>query len=230
MAGLALCVALAGCETYRTSPRLAHYRPRIAGAGQTPSAAPARATRPLPRPPDLPATAVRSAVSTDAKDGGASRRLRCGDQLTISKLGIPQQEETKEVLDENGNVTLSYIGSVRLDGLTTSEAEDVIERAYVDGGFYKAIQIVVIAQAYQYFVRGEVRAPGRYPLTPGLTLLRAITAAGSYTEFANPRKITVRRGGKTLKFDAKFIEDPKAKREDPLIEPEDEIIVARGMM
>jgi len=220
LAMLALVGAAVGCVSSATSPRLARYRPSV-GSGDR-----MRWEKNSSGIPD----AVKSAPAglqpgKPSSDASAPRRLRNGDRIIINKLGISPPEEIKDVIDENGSVTLSFVGPIKLEGLTTAEAEDAIEKAYIDGGYYKKINIVVVPQEYQYYVSGEVMKPGRYPLVAGTTLLRAITAAGGYTEYANPRKITVRRGDKVDTYNAKKIED--LKQDDPVLEPEDVLVVER---
>jgi len=227
---LAVGSLLAVCSANPVSPRAEPYRPNVAPENVLQS------VREKMPPASLGALAMKSdaadvgsagAVISD-EAGLSSRRLRKGDRIVISKLGIPQPETIKEVIDEHGNVNLSLVGSVKVDGLTTAEAEAAIEQAYVEGGYYRKINVVVVPEEYpQYFVRGEVKAPGRYPVTAGLTLLRAIAASGGYTDFANSRRISIYRGSKVLRFDATKIEN--LKEQDPPIEPEDVIVVERKL-
>ncbi|MBF0322218.1 MAG: SLBB domain-containing protein [Magnetococcales bacterium] len=45
-----------------------------------------------------------------------------------------------------------------------------------------------------YFVNGEVKSPGGFSYQPGLTVRKAVTLAGGFTERAAEKKITVIRG------------------------------------
>lgn len=164
---------------------------------------------------------------------GAARRLQPGDKVAIYLFGIPEPSEMKDVIDDRGNVNLPLIESVQIANKTTYEAERMIERAYVDGGYYRKIEISVVAlsilaRADECYVRGEVKAPGRHPWTTDLSLTKAIIAAGGFTEYANPRKVQVRRGDATQFYDTRDIEKGKAK--DPPIRAGDIIIVHRGLM
>jgi polysaccharide export outer membrane protein len=208
----AVWLTTGGCAVTGVSPVLERYRPDVSvtdrsawqqAAGQ-----------------DSLFTATNGSSAT-----AAVRRLRIGDRVSISKCGIPQQEEIKDVIDDRGGVNLSLIGTVKIVGMTTSEAEEAIESAYVNGGYYSKITVVVVVQDDEYFVRGEVMRPGKYPLNPGVTLLRAITTAGGYTDFANARKINVFRRDKSFRYDAKKIEALEDR--DPVIEPDDVIVVER---
>jgi polysaccharide biosynthesis/export protein len=73
---------------------------------------------------------------------------------------------------------------------------------------------VVIPIADQVYVQGEVKKPGAIKLTKDLTVVRAITEAGGFTDLAAPKRVTVLRGqgGKKenlrVNVDA-MISDPK---------------------
>jgi polysaccharide export outer membrane protein len=53
---------------------------------------------------------------------------------------------------------------------------------------------IVTATATQFFyVSGEVKNPGSYPITPGLTVLKAISVAGGLTKFGSKGKVEILR-------------------------------------
>ncbi|MDA0578783.1 MAG: SLBB domain-containing protein [Verrucomicrobia bacterium] len=176
-----------------------------------------------------------TAVATESQQlpgtGGSSsptRVLRRDDRLTIALRGIPRPEEIVEIIDSDGHVNLSYIGLVKLEGLSTAEAENVIEHAYVDRGIYRSVNVSILSQEDAYFVRGEVMRPGKYPLTGDTTLVMAIIAAGGYTDFAKPSRIKVIRGDEVLIRNATRIEAREVK--DFLIQDNDVIVVDRRIV
>ena len=213
----AVCMIAGGCATtQREDLRMARYRPVTdSDRGSWFKAA-------SPLPPDRAST---NEVVKHPSTLAGPRTLRKGDKVIISRRGIPHEDEIKDVIDERGEVNLDLIGSVRLDGKTTSEAETMIEDAYIRGEFFKNINIVVVAQDDEYYVRGEVTRPGKYPLSVGMTLMRAVTSAGGFTDYADPRDIDVFRGEKVTKVDAKKIQS--LEQEDPEIRPDDMIVVGR---
>jgi polysaccharide export outer membrane protein len=77
---------------------------------------------------------------------------------------------------------------------------------------------IFVPQAARYFVTGEVRSPGTFPLTPGLTVAQAIIVAGGFTERAAASKLRVLRlvEGKSKEF--------HVKADDP-VQPGDTIVV-----
>ena len=151
--------------------------------------------------------------------------LRRGDRVNVFLRGIPTPEDISDVVDELGNIKIGLIGSVRVAGLTTAEAEKAIERAFIDGGFYRRIDAIIVAQSDEYFVRGEVQRPGRYPMSGDITLIQALSTAGGYTDYARPSRINIIRSGESLRFNATRIE--RQRDPDPRIQPGDIIIVNR---
>ncbi|MCX7591090.1 MAG: SLBB domain-containing protein [Kiritimatiellae bacterium] len=170
--------------------------------------------------------AAQTVSSTNETGTTEAKRLRVGMPVRISLLGITPAAEIRDVIDSRGEVTLPYIGNVRVEGLTTDAAESLIEQKYVEGGIYRKINVIVIYEEEpQFFVRGEVKNEGRYLLKGEMTLLKAITAAGGYTEYADRRKVRIIRGTQILVFDCEKID--KGKAEDPAIKENDIIVVPR---
>lgn len=176
---------------------------------------------PSPTPVSVPPSQFRSA-------GGTSPYvLKPGDFIAIYLRGIPREEEIQDVVDEQGYVTLTYINEVKAAGKTTSELERAIREAYLTAEIYKNISVNVVMMQQSYFVRGEVKSPGRFALMSGVTLLQAIAAAGGYTEFAQPKKVKLIRGDDSRIIDVRDIE--KNPEKDIPIEAEDVIVVPRSV-
>jgi protein involved in polysaccharide export with SLBB domain len=151
-------------------------------------------------------------------------RLKIGDVVSIM-IRTPQAESFEMAIDENGNIKLPYIDIVSAVGLTPAELESRIKRAYIDGQIYKMVTVNVFVPMRSYFVRGEIRQPGRFPLTTGMTLVQAIAACGGFTDFADPRDVRVLRGDRRIRFNVRDMETNPEK--DVSIEAGDVIIVTR---
>lgn len=65
-----------------------------------------------------------------------------------------------------------------------------------------------------FYISGQVRSPGSFPISTGMTIGQAIAKSGGLTEAGNGKRVEVTRGGKKLKLDA------NAK-----VEPEDVLVV-----
>lgn len=228
-----VAVLLSGCfSSSMDGQKLARYRPRtgdrspwsskIASDDSAESSEPSVSGSPQTNKP-----VVENPDSPRENGYRSSRPLRRGDRIYISLLGIPDErkEPMVDVVDDEGNIVLPLIGTVRIEGSTTSEAERVIKKKYVEDEYYTKINVIVVAQVEEYFVGGEVNKVGKYPLAGNLTLLQAIMEAGDFTEFADHRKIKIIRGKEVLHFDGKKIR--QRKDEDPVVKPDDIIMVPK---
>ncbi|MBN1269145.1 MAG: polysaccharide export protein [Kiritimatiellae bacterium] len=153
--------------------------------------------------------------------------MKQGDAMVIYLRGIPREEMIEDIIDDAGMVTLPFLNDVEAAGKTASELERSIRRAYVERAIYKDVSVNVVLPSQSYYVRGEVRVPGRFPLMSGVTVVQAIATAGGYTEFANPRKVNILRGGKVKYVDVRALERHPEK--DIPIEAGDVIVVPRSV-
>jgi polysaccharide export outer membrane protein len=209
-------VMLSGCISSSISDRrIARYRPRISDRGGFAG---------------LRSDNTAGGVASDvAGTNTMARVLKRGDKIMIELRGIPVSEQIRSEIDELG-VNLPLIGRIKIaEGVTTFDAEKLIEKAYIDGGFYTKINVIVTTQEDEYFIQGEVKMEGKYLMTGDRTLLQAISTAGGYTDFAKKSQVKVIRGqGKDkqiLYFDCERIGVMKEK--DALIKPGDIIVVPR---
>ncbi|MBN1670889.1 MAG: SLBB domain-containing protein [Kiritimatiellae bacterium] len=176
----------------------------------------------------------RSGLPTDDPARVAvKRRLRCGDRVQIEFYGVPGQNRFQDAIDDSGCVRLPLVKSVKIADMTTREAEVFVEQAYMQGGYYRTIDVSIVslsavAEVDQCFIRGEIKRPGALPLPVNMTLTQAIIAAGGFTEYANRRKVQVNRGDARVFYSIVRIEG--GKDDDPLLRPGDKIIVHRHWM
>ena len=208
-------VMLSGCVSGSISDRrIARYRPKVSDRGGF----------------DGLKVSGGGLVAPDVSGTNAMVRvLKRGDKILIELRGIPVAELIRTEIDELG-VNLPLIGRIKIaEGITTFDAEKLIEKAYIEGGFYTKINVIVTAQEDEYFVQGEVKQEGKYQMTGDRTLLQAISAAGGYTDFAKKSNVKVIRDqGKDkqiLYFDCERIGVMKEK--DPVIKPGDIIVIPR---
>jgi len=222
-----LCL-VSGCITTSPAPgkRLARYRPETTHRSPwlwTESGA-AVAVNPLTGKTNAPSP-VMVGTPPEGSSGTMTRVLKRGDKVQIYLRDIPLPEEIKDEVDAGGTVNLPLIGITQLERRSTAEAEDLIEKMYVDGGYYRKISVIVMAEEDEYFVQGEVKREGRYPLTRDVTVLQAIVTAGGYTDFAKKSQVKIISGNEVVVVDTDKIEERKVK--DPLIKPGDIVVVPR---
>jgi polysaccharide export outer membrane protein len=82
---------------------------------------------------------------------------------------------------------------------------------------------VLVPPADQYYIYGEVTAPNKYKLEPGMTVIQAIARAGGITPRGSDRRVEIKRPGKDGKY---TIIHAKA---DDLIAPDDVIRVKESI-
>lgn len=159
--------------------------------------------------------------------------LRPGDTLELRIGGVPASEvaqiSASYVVDNQGNVNLSYVNKVPVGGKTAAQAADTIEAAYKNAEIFTNPTITINTQGMGRFVNvgGEVKAPSRVPFTPDLTLMSAINAAGGPTEFANMKKVRLIRGKEVMVVDTKKILSNPAL--DIPVKPGDQVFVEQSI-
>lgn len=179
--------------------------------------------------PEAAAEVVEEDQLVSVETGVTFYRFQVGDPIVIHLRGIyPKDEAVEDIVDEDGNVTIPLIGDIQAAGKSTSQLEADVTRMYVDGGYYRAITVNVLMPSRTYFIRGEIRNPGRFAIVSGVTIMQAIAAAGGYTEFASQRSIKLIRGGTTTTINMKSIE--KNPEKDIRLESGDVIVVERSIL
>jgi polysaccharide export outer membrane protein len=125
------------------------------------------------------------AGGTPAKPASpADLLIGAGDLLEIGVFGAPDFDKKEVRVSSSGDVSLPLIGPVRLAGLTTAEAERLVERKLSEGGYYADPHVSIFAKEYQtqgVSVLGEVQKPGIYPMLGSRRLFDVISAAGGRT-------------------------------------------------
>jgi protein involved in polysaccharide export with SLBB domain len=154
-------------------------------------------------------------------------RLRPGDSIQVRIDGVTPPVAPLEVtIDENGEISMPFIGKIKTAGLTIGELSRKIESAYVPNYYRNASVTVLPAQRF-FYVGGEVRNPNRFLWTDDLTLTKAISAAGGFTEYASRGRVQVARGKTVIVVDAE--EARRRPEKDIPILPGDSIQVPRGL-
>ena len=154
-------------------------------------------------------------------------RLHVGDTVTITLTGPPEELVPQEKpIKEDGTITLPDVGRVKAAGKTPGELEDAIHDLYVPKVYTHLSVTVKTTGDRVYYVRGEVKAPGRMIYAGSITVSKAITSAGDLTDFADKADITLTRAnGQRFELNLKRI--LAGKDPDPPVYPGDQIEVGR---
>lgn len=133
---------------------------------------------------------VTSAATPDI----AARYNLAYAQRQVGATGTSAQQTVGVyTIDENGEVSISSLGRVRIAGLTRTEAAERIENLLHNGLINDA---VVTVSAYERYVTvmGEVARPGRVSIDrDNITLLEALGAAGDLTIHGRRDRVLVMR-------------------------------------
>ena len=123
----------------------------------------------------------------------AAYKLGIGDKVRVTIFGEKDLSGDFDVNDQ-GEVTLPLIGSVRIAGRTVGDAETVITTAYGKNYLVNPHVNLQVMNYRPFFILGEVKNPGSYSFINGMTVVNAVALAGGYTPRANTRGIEVKRG------------------------------------
>ncbi len=205
MAGLLLtgCEHLYYADPYATSPGL-NTGFDFNKPTPTPVAVPVQSdtlppvgTQPTVAAPVQPPAVAPPSPASDAllnREPPGATVIQVGDLLTVtfSDLPAPGLPEFKGRVGEDGNITLPLNITIKAAGKTPGQLQQEIRAAYVPR-YYVNLTITVKTEDRFFFVGGEVRNPQRLPYFAQITVLRAIQAAGDFTDFANRKKVQLIR-------------------------------------
>jgi polysaccharide biosynthesis/export protein len=143
-----------------------------------------------------PVQAVPATPPAAPADPSAPTTYKIGPEDEIRLVVVGEEQLTNVFrVQSDGGVSLPLIGTVIAQGLTTIELQDRI-RDLLAKDWLRNPQVRAEVSKYgsQYvMVTGEVRIPGKVPMTGPLTLMEALAAAGSPTANASSEVTVARR-------------------------------------
>ena len=133
---------------------------------------------------------VATAALGQSTDSGY--RLGPGDQIIISVFGEADLSMNFR-LNDTGRLNYPFLGEINVEGLSVAELEQLITRG-LKGPYLVNPEVTVSIGEYRpFFLNGEVTKPGGIPYQPRLTVERAVSLGGGFTERASRNKIEVIR-------------------------------------
>ncbi len=156
----------------------------------------------------------------------SASQLRPGDSLTVAIIGVPDPTTNNVQIDDQGFISLPFIGTVKVSDETAAGLTQRIRQAYVAQKIYTSVDISVSVTERYVYVGGEVQKPGRIVWTPDLTASKAIQAAGGFTLYAKEEKVGVVRNQVLYELDIKLAQ--RNPSQDPRLEPGDSVQVSRS--
>lgn len=127
-------------------------------------------------------------------------RLAPGDMISVRVLGEEELSREKVRLTDAGTVPMPAVGEIQVLGLTIKDVERVVANS-LRGRYLVNPKVSVIIEEYRpFYINGMVAKPGAYAYQPGMTVRKAASVAGGFTERASLEKVFVIReaaGNKT---------------------------------
>ena len=132
-------------------------------------------------------------------------RLGPGDEVIIDIWGASENTIRQQISPE-GNIQVSGIGPVHLNGMTIKEANSYLQGEFAKiyagiSGDQPTSQIKLTLgdiRTIQINIMGEVAVPGTYRLSAFSTVFHALYRAGGVNNIGSLRSIRVVRAGKTI--------------------------------
>jgi polysaccharide export outer membrane protein len=131
-------------------------------------------------------------------------RLESGNRVRVTVFNEPTLSGDFTV-DPVGNVVMPLVGNIPASGLTAKELGHRIEEYLTRNRFVQAPNVAVEVQTFRpFYVLGEVRQPGEFQYSTGMTVLSAIARAGGYDYRAQLEKVVLVRDvdGKQVEYQA----------------------------
>ena len=136
---------------------------------------------------------VASQTAGEAAVERADYRLAAGDKLRVTVYGHEDLSGEFDV-DAAGNISLPLIGDVAAVGSTVNELEAAIT-AELKPDYLKNPRVSAELLNYRpFYIFGEVKSPGSYEYTNGMTIISAVAVAGGFTYRARKNRIRIVRG------------------------------------
>ncbi len=164
-------------------------------------------------------------------DAGSTLLIDPGDLLDVRIFDTPELSGKLRV-SQSGSISLSQGGVLHVAGLSSLEAQDVIERRLRDAQIMLDPHVTVFVQEYAsrgVVVLGEVKNPGTYTLLGGHSLYGALAAAGGVTPAEGPT-ITITRQNDPDHKEIVQVTSPNFSEEQGRVQinPGDTVFVSRA--
>jgi polysaccharide export outer membrane protein len=121
-------------------------------------------------------------------------KIGSGDILSIVTWKEPDFSRQDVLVRTDGKISFPLLGDVQAAGRTPMEIKKEIEsglKAYVENPIVTVT--VKSPESQKFYILGEVKKTGEYPLIKGLTVLQAFAIAGGFTDWASKKEIILLR-------------------------------------
>lgn len=129
------------------------------------------------------------ATLVSAQEVEKNYEIGTDDTLQITVFNEPDLSLAEVRIGSNGTISMPLLGQVEVSGLTVQEIESKLTSLLLDGYLKKPKISVGILEYRPFYINGEVENPGSYSYRRGLTVEKAITLAGGFTNRADRKQI-----------------------------------------
>jgi polysaccharide export outer membrane protein len=154
----------------------------------------------------LLATACSTATPVTAIEPGPTQagvvrevpayRLGSADKLRVTVFG-EEALSGEFLVNGSGQVSMPLIGEVQASGLTLPQFQERVAAALADGYLNEPRVSAEVLNYRPFYILGEVKKPGEYPYTAGLTVVNAVATAEGFTYRADTRRVYIKRADST---------------------------------
>ncbi|HDY82028.1 MAG TPA: polysaccharide export protein [Halieaceae bacterium] len=128
-------------------------------------------------------------LPVQAQDEGYT--LNSGDSIRIHVYGEPDLTFERLLIGHNGRISYPFLGELKVTGKSAAQLQQMLINGLRPDYLIDPRISVSIVKYRSFFVNGEVKKPGGVDFQPGLTLRKAISLAGGFTERANKKQVLV---------------------------------------
>jgi protein involved in polysaccharide export with SLBB domain len=159
---------------------------------------------------------LSGSLAAQAADPDGEYKLGSGDRVRVAVFGEPDLSVSERVSDR-GTIAYPLLGELAVGDLTPGELERLVTER-LKGPYLVDPKVTVSVDEFrQVFVMGQVHSPGGYPYVPGLTVRKAVSIAGGFTDRASRGKIYL--------VPEKHPDDERRVGEDAAVGPGDTVVV-----
>lgn len=128
-------------------------------------------------------------VSAQTYDDGYT--LNAGDSVRIHVYGEEDLSFDQLLIGQNGRISYPFLGELTVIGKSASQLQAELTAGLKPDYLIDPRISVSVVKYRSFFVNGEVKRPGGVDFQPGLTLRKAVSLAGGFTERANKKQALV---------------------------------------
>lgn len=157
-------------------------------------------------------------------------KIGSGDILEIMVWKEPDISRNEVIVRTDGFISFPLLNDLQASGSTLGELKNKIEKELKK---YVTSPVVTVtlrsSLSKRFYILGEIKKTGEYPIVKELTILQAFALAGGFTDWASKSEILLLRKEngkeKIYRVNYKAIIKGKDFKQNVTIQPNDTIIV-----